>query len=261
MVVNAGVRARLHVDQELDTGQFINLSGNQSHYLKNVLRLAPDAEVALFNGKDGEWLARIDRVSQGSISLEVRRLLRAQAVEPELWLMFAPIKRARLDIIVQKAVELGVSRLIPIFTERTEVKRLNLVRHRANIVEAAEQCERLTLPEIVEPRAIFDVLANFPGDGCILVCVERGDADPIHQVLQEDLASVGRFAILCGPEGGFSDTELDAFGKLSFIRFVSLGPRILRAETAVISAVTCWQVTLGDWRRRPPMRDFNLAAS
>lgn len=256
MIVSAGVRARLHVDQELDTGQFINLCGNQPHYLKHVLRLAPGAEVALFNGKDGEWLARIDRLSRGSISLEVRQLVRAQAVEPELWLMFAPIKRARLDILVQKAVELGVSRLVPVFTERTEVKRLNLDRHRANIVEAAEQCERLTLPEIVEPKAIFEVLADFPKDRRLLACVERGDADPIHQVLEEDPAYAERSAIFCGPEGGFADTELDAFGKLSFIRFVSLGPRILRAETAAISAVTCWQVKLGDWRRRPPIRDF-----
>ena len=256
MVVNAGVSARLHVDQMLDTGRSIDLSRHQSHYFKNVLRLSLGAEVALFNGRDGEWLARIDRVSRNSISLVVRRLLQAQTVEPDLWLLFAPIKRARLDILVQKAVELGVSRLIPVYTERTEVKRLNLERHRANIVAAAEQCERLTIPEIVEAQAISETLADFSRDHCLLVCVERGHADPIHQVLQEDPACAERCAIFCGPEGGFTDTELDAFGKLSFIRYVSLGPRILRAETAAIAAVTCWQAALGDWRRRPPDRDL-----
>jgi len=250
--VTGVVRARLYVDQELDQGRSVGLSANQSHYLKHVLRLSPGAEVALFNGRDGEWRARIDDISRGSGALSVGQQMRAQTAEPDLWLLFAPIKRARLDFLVQKSVELGVSHLVPVFTERTEVKRLNLERHEANVIEAAEQCERLTLPRIVEPRTVGETLAAFPKDRRLLVCAERGEASPIHQVLQTDSDCAERCAILCGPEGGFSDTELDAFAKLSFIRFVSLGPRILRAETAAISAVTCWQAALGDWRRRPP---------
>ena len=256
MTVTTGVRARLYVDQALDAGRSVDLSANQSHYLNHVLRLGPGAEVALFNGKDGEWRARIETIRRNAGSLGVETQTRPQVTEPDLWLLFAPIKRARLDMLVQKAVELGVSRLVPVLTERTEVKRLNADRHRSNLIEAAEQCERMTLPEIVEPRVISEVLSDFPTDRRLLVCAERGHAEPINEMLEDDTGEADRCAILCGPEGGFAETELDALQKLSFIRFVSLGPRILRAETAAISAVTCWQAALGDWRRRPPDRDL-----
>lgn len=252
MTIGGNARARLYVEHELSGDRSVGLTSEQAHYLKHVLRLDRDARVALFNGRDGEWISRVDTIGRGWGSLVVEERLRDQIEEPDLWLMFAPIKRARLDFLVQKAVELGVSRIVPVFTERTEVKRLNLERHRANVIEAAEQCERLTLPVFSEPSKLDEALSVFPTDRQLLVCAERGDAAPLDEVLRTPGNEGKSHAFLCGPEGGFSQTELDAFGKLSFIRFVSLGPRILRAETAAIAAVSCWQAVLGDWRRRPP---------
>jgi len=251
MTTGRDASARLYVEHDLGEGRSVGLTAEQAHYLKHVLRLAAGAQVALFNGRDGEWMSRIDTIGRGAGSLWVEEHLRDQVAEPDLWLLFAPIKRARLDFLVQKVVELGVSRISPIYTERTEVKRLNLERHRANVIEAAEQCERLTLPEFTEPCPLAVALENFQSDRQLLVCAERGEAMPLDALLHEPEAEGRSYAFLCGPEGGFSQTELDAFAKLSFIRVVSLGPRILRAETAAVSAVACWQAALGDWRRRP----------
>lgn len=252
MTTGCDTSARLYVEHDLDKGRSIGLTAAQAHYLKHVLRLSAGARVSLFNGRDGEWMSRIDTIGRGWGSLKVEEHLRDQADEPDLWLLFAPIKRARLDFLVQKAVELGVSRISPVYTERTEVKRLNLERHRTNVIEAAEQCERLSLPEFTEPCGLAAALETFPSNRQLLVCAERGDAMPLDALLHEPQSKGVSHAFLCGPEGGFSQTELDGLGKLSFIRFVSLGPRILRAETAALSAVACWQAVLGDWRRRPP---------
>ena len=252
MTTGRDASARLYVEHDLGEGRPVGLTAAQAHYLKHVLRLSTGARVVLFNGRDGEWMSCIDTIGRGAGSLWVEEHLRDQVAEPDLWLLFAPIKRARLDFLVQKVVELGVSRISPIYTERTEVKRLNLERHRANVIEAAEQCERLTLPEFTEPCPLAVALENFQSDRQLLVCAERGEAMPLNELLHEPEAEGISYAFLCGPEGGFSQTELDGFAKLSFIRFVSLGPRILRAETAALSAVACWQAALGDWRRRPP---------
>lgn len=254
MTISGGAKARLFVEDDLGEGRSVGLSAAQAHYLNHVLRLASGAAITLFNGRDGEWISRIGAIGRRTGSLEVEMQLRPQEPDPELWLLFAPIKRARLDFLVQKSVELGVSRIMPVLTERTEVRRLNIERHRANAIEAAEQCERLTVPVFDAPRGLGDVLADFPAERSLLVCAERGPAPPLPEVLEREPAD-GRGAILCGPEGGFSQTELDALAKLTFIRFVSLGPRILRAETAAVSAMACWQAATGDWRRRPPQRD------
>jgi 16S rRNA (uracil1498-N3)-methyltransferase len=255
MTSSGSARARLYTEGDLADGRAIELTAAQAHYLKNVLRLSPGAPIALFNGRDGEWMSHIASLSRngGLLALDARS--RAQTVEPDLWLLFAPIKRARLDFLIQKAVELGVSRLLPVLTGHTDVNRLNADRHRANVIEAAEQCERLSLPDVADACALGDVLAGFPGDRRLLICAEKGEALPLMDVLSAPDRGAGRWAILCGPEGGFSQTELDGFAKLSFITFVSLGPRILRAETAALSAVACWQAALGDWRRRPPDRE------
>ena len=252
MTTGRDASARLYVEHDLGEGRSAGLTAAQAHYLKHVLRLSAGARVTLFNGRDGEWMSRIDTIGRGWGSLEIEEHLRDQMDEPDLWLLFAPIKRARLDFLVQKAVELGVSRISPVYTDRTEVKRLNLERHRANVIEAAEQCERLTLPEFTEQCPLAAALEEFPSNRQLLVCAERGDATPLEVLLHEPEAKGRSYAFLCGPEGGFSQTELDDFAKLSFIRFVSLGPRILRAETAALSAVACWQAAVGDWRRRPP---------
>lgn len=242
-------KARLYVEEDLGSAVTVGLAAAQAHYLRHVLRLGSGDVVALFNGRDGEWHARIDGFGRGWCSLVVETQTRQQGTEPDIWLMFAPIKRARLDFLVQKAVELGASRLQPVMTRYTDVKRVNVERLRANVAEAAEQCERTTLPTVGEALPLSAVLADWSAERRILLCAETGPARPIHDVLTatETAGPAAGWAILTGPEGGFEASELDALGKLPFVTAVSLGPRILRAETAALSALVCWQSVLGDW--------------
>lgn len=242
-------KARLFVEDDLGDGLTVGLAAAQAHYLQHVMRLGSGDMIALFNGRDGEWHARIDGFGRGWCSLVVEVQTRPQGTEPDIWLLFAPIKRARLDFLVQKAVELGASMLQPVMTHHTDVKRVNVERLRANVAEAAEQCERTTLPVVGEAQPLSTVLADWPAARRILLCAEAGPAQPIHHVLTADAASGSQadWAILTGPEGGFASSELDALGKLPFVTPVSLGPRILRAETAALSALVCWQSVLGDW--------------
>ena len=227
---------------------------DQAHYLAHVLRLAPGDPVALFNGRDGEWLAHIDAVGKKSAVLAVGRQLRPQAPEPDLWLVFAPVKRAPLDFLVQKATELGVSALMPAITRRTVVERIKRERMEANAIEAAEQCERLTLPRVDDARALSQILDSWPPERRILLCAEAGTAAPISEFLRE--CDPGEpWAVLTGPEGGFEQTELDLLRKFPNVSAVGLGPRILRADTAALAALSCWQAVLGDWRDRPPGRN------
>lgn len=244
------VKARLYVPDDLDAGQIIGLAAAQAHYLRHVMRVEPSEHVALFNGRDGEWRARVDGFGRGWCSLALDEQMRPQAAESDIWLAFAPIKRARLDFLVQKAVELGVSSLQPVLTQFTDVRRVNTDRMAANVVEAAEQCERLTLPPVCEPKELAELLADWPKARRLLVCAESGDADPLHRVLDAARASSAetQWGLMTGPEGGFASSELDVLRKLPFVTPVSLGPRILRAETAAISALACWQAVLGDWQ-------------
>jgi 16S rRNA (uracil1498-N3)-methyltransferase len=238
--------ARLHVAADLAGGLSVTLDSAQAHYLKTVLRLAPGAVVALFNGRDGEWLGRVDGFGKGTGSVTLLEQRRPQEPEPDLWLVFAPIKRARIDFLAEKATELGVSELRPVYTGRTVVGRINLARLRANAIEAAEQTERLTVPELREPENLAALLAHWPAERRLLLCDESGAAAPIAQVLQE--AASGRWAVLVGPEGGFAETELDALRKLPFVCSVGLGPRVLRADTAALAALAVVQALIGDWR-------------
>lgn len=240
-------KARLYVAENLAAARTVGLESGQAHYLRHVMRLGPGESVALFNGRDGEWLARIDGFGRGRCSLIVGERTRPQRPEPDPWLAFAPIKRARLDFLVQKAVELGASRLMPVTTRHTNVSRVNLDRIRTNAAEAAEQCERLTLPEVAEVRALQDMLADWPASRRLLLCAEAGPAEPVDRVLRSAVAEPLAWGIITGPEGGFSTEELDAFEKFPFVTAISLGPRILRAETAALAALSCWQSVLGDW--------------
>lgn len=251
--MNARPRTRLFVDAPLAAGQQVSLSRDRAHYLGHVLRLGPGSAVALFNGRDGEWLARIESLGRRDATLSVVERRREQAPEPDLWLVFAPVKKSPLDFLVQKATELGVSTLMPAMTRRTVVERVRVERLEANAMEAAEQCERLSVPRIAAPAALSQIVETWPVERRILLCAEAGDALPINDVLRE--APPGSpWAVLCGPEGGFDEMELDALRKLPFVSAVGLGPRILRADTAAIAALACWQATLGDWRDRPPGR-------
>lgn len=249
--MNRSATTRLFVETDLAAGIAVTLGREQAHYLRNVLRLEPGAVVALFNGRDGEWLAEIDALGKADGVLRPTKRTRAQdhALGPAL--MFAPVKKAALDYLVQKAVELGVSALHPVLSDRTNVGRVNLDRLRANVREAAEQCGRLTLPVITEPRPLTAAVAAEAGTGAVYWCAEAGDARPIAEALR-DAAGEPAPVFLVGPEGGFSPSELDALRNNTLITPISLGPRILRAETAAVAALVCWQSVRGDWQARPP---------
>ncbi len=239
---------RLYVAAGLVSSAKIELDRAQAHYLRSVLRLGTGASVAVFNATDGEWLCRVSEIGKGA-SLAVERQLREAEPEADtdLWLMFAPIKRAPLDWLVEKATELGVAALLPVWTRRTQVERVNLDRLRAHAVEAAEQSERLSVPELRAPEPLDRLLAAWPGERRLIVCDESGAGEPISAAAAR--LPPGPVALLVGPEGGFDETELDAFGKLSFVTRVGLGPRVLRAETATLAAVAVFQAIAGDWRR------------
>src|SRR5271169_504229 len=240
---------RLHLIAGLAAGREIELEPAQAHYLRSVLRLGPGAALAVFNAEDGEWLCRIAGIGTKGVRLTAERQLRSPEPggEPDLWLVFAPIKRARLDWLVEKTTELGVTALLPVWTARTHVERVNLDRLRAHAVEAAEQSERLSVPELRAPERLDRLLAAWPGERRLVVCDESGAGEPISAAAAR--LPPGPVALLVGPEGGFDETELDAIGKLSFVTRVGLGPRVLRAETATLAAVAVFQAIAGDWRR------------
>lgn len=219
---------------------------DQAHYLIHVMRAHKGSEVVLFNGCDGEWLACITDVCRRGCTLTVRKWLRPQGAEgADVWLLFAPIKQLRLDLLTEKACELGVSVLWPLFTRHTAVARVNTDRLHLHVVEAAEQCGRLTVPE-VRPLATLDqALAIWPSNRRLIVCGEVGSGESIAVALAA--LGPGPVAILVGPEGGWAKTELDLLRILPFAKQVGLGSRSLRTETAALAALACWQALCGDW--------------
>ncbi len=246
---------RLYVPDDLAAGALLGLAPPQAHYLRSVLRLAGGAEIALFNGRDGEWRGRIDGIGKGWCSIAIGEQTRRQRAEPDLWLVFAPVKRARIDYLVEKATELGVAELHPVWTARTIVERINLERLQANAIEAAEQTERLAVPRVEPPEKLPTLLGRWKATRRLIVCDERGRAPPIAEiVLGLRDAITGGAAMLVGPEGGFTETELDALANLPFVSHVGLGPRVLRADTAALAALAVFQALVGDWaadRRNP----------
>jgi 16S rRNA (uracil1498-N3)-methyltransferase len=248
---SARPRTRLFVAADLTAGTSVGLPASQAHYVRSVLRLEAGAPVALFNGRDGEWLGRLDAVGKGWCSVAVEMRSREQTAEPDLWLVFAPVKRARIDYIAEKATELGVSALLPVITERTVVDRVNTERLLANAIEAAEQTERLTVPEVRPPERLGALLRSWPVSRRLILCDESGRAPPLAEVAA-GLPSDAPLAILVGPEGGFAPAELDALRNLPFVNPAALGPRVLRAETAALAALAVVQALLGDWRTARP---------
>lgn len=242
---------RLYTEQNLASDQAVALTAAQAHYLRNVMRANVGDDVLLFNGRDGEWLARIDTIRKGAGILLPQHQCRPQRPEPGPWLLFAPLKRAPLDFLVQKAVELGAAALQPVQTANTNTSRINFDRMQANATEAAEQCERVTVPEVRPVEKYTFLLENWPKDRYLLVCAEFGAAKPITLTLR-DAPPDSAWGILTGPEGGFLPSELELIRNRPYTRMVSLGPRILRAETAAIAALTCWQSVLGDWHEERP---------
>jgi 16S rRNA (uracil1498-N3)-methyltransferase len=245
-VKEAGGRTRLFVDAPLEPGGMVTLDEGQSHYLLHVLRAKMGDRMLLFNGLDGEWQGEIAAVSKRGVTVTVRARTGPQAGAPDIWLVFAPVKKTPSDYLVQKATELGVRKLQPLFTRRTIVTRLNRERLLANAVEAAEQSARLTVPEIGEPLGLEKLLDQWPSGRRLFFCDEGGDAGPIAQAARE--AGEEPCAILTGPEGGFEAQERAILRSQAFVTPVSLGPRILRADTAALAALAIWQSVRGDWR-------------
>lgn len=236
----------MHVTADLASGAEVAVEGAQAHYLFTVMRLGEGAELRLFNGRDGEWQARVGRAAKRSGLLECSERLRAQQVPPDLWLLFAPLKKRRTDFVAEKACELGCRRLMPVFTRFTNAERVNRDRLSAHAVEAAEQCGLLSVPEVSEPAPLGRVLDDWPDGRRLLFCDERGEGPPAATALAD--AGPGPWAVLIGPEGGFAPEEAAALADRPFAHAVSLGPRILRADTAAVAALALVQATVGDWR-------------
>jgi len=290
-----GGKVRLYVEAALAEGARIGAKPAQAHYLLHVMRARAGDRLSLFNGRDGEWLVRIAEVTKRSCDFICERQARKQEGTPDLWLCFAPIKKTPADYVSQKATELGGSVLQPVMTRRTIVSRVNLERLRANAIEAAEQSDRLTVPEVRASVSLERLLASWPAERRLLFCDEAGEAPPIAEMLalypplqregriaqqsgegsgpsdsddphparmfanalpRASLSAptspfqgeVSSWAILTGPEGGFDPAERDVIRKHPLVIPVSLGPRILRADTAALAALSVWQALCGDWR-------------
>ena len=242
-------KIRLFVEFALSGSGAITLDKEQSHYLVNVMRVKEGAAIIVFNGRDGEWQARVGVLHKKATSLILETQLRTQEKEPDLWLAFAPIKKGRLYFMVQKATEMGVSHMIPMMTRYTNVDRMKVERLRANALEAAEQCDRLQVPTVTDLTKLEDVLNAWPDDRMIMFCDEdlsgRSAIDALSAADSKE--SPKPWGIFIGPEGGFDPDERALIKAHKNTVVVSLGPRILRADTAAIAALSLWQTALGDW--------------
>jgi 16S rRNA (uracil1498-N3)-methyltransferase len=241
---------RLYIEAPLTGGQGLGLQPAQTNYLRNVLRLKAGAPVLVFNGRDGEWRATLTERGKRALALEIGEQTRPQTRPLDLHYLFAPLKHARLDYMVQKAVEMGASRLQPILTRHTQVARVNLDRMRANAIEAAEQCGILTLPEIAAPVSLERMLAEREPTRLLVFCDEDAEVrDPVAALagVRPQVAPPA-LAVLIGPEGGFAADERGALLRAPNIVRLALGPRILRADTAAVAALTLVAAVLGDWR-------------
>jgi 16S rRNA (uracil1498-N3)-methyltransferase len=239
---------RLYVDAPLGDGAAVALDKARANYLVNVLRLKAGGEVLVFNGRDGEWRAALAGEGRKGAELQVVARARAQTTASDLLYLFAPLKHARLDYMVQKAVEMGVGALKPVFTARTQASRVNLDRMRANVIEAAEQCGILNLPAVLPDEDFAPALASLEPDRLVVFCDEDAPiADPV-EALRQAQGARAKLAVVVGPEGGFSDEErARVLARPNCLR-VSLGPRVLRADTAAVAILALVQAAVGDWR-------------
>jgi 16S rRNA (uracil1498-N3)-methyltransferase len=239
---------RLFVPEALQDGALVRPSADQAHYLVGVMRRGAGDEILLFNGRDGEWKAALTAVSKRGCDLAVLKQTRAQETGPDLELVIALVRRARLETIVEKAAELGAARVQLVTTRFTNADHTNVQRLQAIAVEASEQTGRLDAPQVLAPVKLDKLLDGWR-DRRLMFCDEAGDAAPVAEALKAFAPQPPAFSILIGPEGGFSPEERDRLRASPFVVPVNLGPRILRADTAAISALTLWQAALGDWRQ------------
>lgn len=244
-MTEAPAKVRLFVDAPLRAGAEVALGREQARYLFAVMRLKARAPVAVFNGRDGEWRAEVAATGRAG-RLTALAQSAPQRVPPDIWLLFAPLKKARTDFVVEKATELGAARLVPVFTRHTNAERLRADRLARIAVEAAEQCGETHVPAIAEPQRLSALLDRWEPGRRLVFCDEGRTARPAASVLAA--AQPGPWAILVGPEGGFAPDEAERLRGLPFVQPVTLGPRVLRADTAALAALALWQASLGDWR-------------
>jgi 16S rRNA (uracil1498-N3)-methyltransferase len=240
-----GGKLRLYVEAALGEGVPVRLEDGQAHYLLHVMRAKAGDRLNLFNGRDGEWLASVSETAKRSCTVTCERRIAPQEMVPDLWLVFAPVKKTPADYLTQKATELGVRVLQPVITRRTIVTRVNTERMAANAVEAAEQSGRVSVPEVREPMAFDKLLAAWSADRRIVFCDEGGDCPSIAEALRP--LPDAPTAVFVGPEGGFDPAERAALRAMAQAIPVSLGKRILRADTAALAALAVWQAIKGDW--------------
>ncbi|MEM5517375.1 16S rRNA (uracil(1498)-N(3))-methyltransferase [Henriciella sp. AS95] len=248
---------RIFVSLPLSAGSHVQLDENQGKYLTRVMRLSDGAMVRLFNGKDGEWRASLSQASGKKVFVIPEEQTRPQVAAPDLTLMFAPLKKTRTDFVVEKACELGVQHIQPVMTERTQSSRVRSDRLQSVVIEAAEQTERMDVPIVADDVSLFSALDGWDPARMLYYCDEAGEAKPMAQTLAE--TEFGPAGVLIGPEGGFSENERRRIRSLPFVVPVTLGPRILRAETAAVAALTLWQSMVGDWREHPYLPDSRIA--
>ncbi|MFV0512355.1 MAG: 16S rRNA (uracil(1498)-N(3))-methyltransferase [Jhaorihella sp.] len=239
-------KIRLYVDHPLGAGQTVPLNRDQAHYLFGVMRLSAGDGVALFNGRDGEWLAEVAAAGKRGGELAARVQTRPLQAPPDLWLLFAPIKKARTDFIVEKAAEMGAARIVPVQTDFTNAERIRRDRLQAHAVEAAEQCGGTFVPEVADLMRLDRLIDAWPEGRQLLFCDEAEAGRSLAPAKDADGAAP--WAILIGPEGGFSAAERAWLRDLPFAHVATLGPRILRADTAAVAALALWQQRFGDWR-------------
>ena len=247
MTISKG-KARLYVENELSPNVQFVLDKDQAHYLNRVMRCNAGDPIDVFNGQDGEWQCHISQISKANAELTVNIQTRRQISTNGPWLAFAPVKKTRTDFIVEKATELGVSALIPIFTVNTATSRVNAERLQAIAIEAAEQCRRLDVPKVHSAQTLQSFLDGPLLNRTLFVLNETGNGRPLPTIIKSEKKTPDACFVV-GPEGGFQTTELDALGKLPFVTMGGVGPRILRAETAALAALSCWQALTGAWGR------------
>jgi 16S rRNA (uracil1498-N3)-methyltransferase len=246
MAVHDFASQRLFVDHAIAGSARIPCTPEQASYLRSVLRLGDGDEILIFNGRDGEWRARLIAEGKRGAALEAQSLVRAQTGGPDITYLFAPLKRTRLDYMVQKATELGVARLVPVLTRHTVAERVNTERMRANAIEAAEQCGILRVPEVADPVKLQTLLKDWESTRTLIFCDETAEQSSPLAALAD--LPAGPLAVLIGPEGGFSPDEREMIRAVPQAKAISLGPRIMRADTAAVAALALVNAALGDWR-------------
>lgn len=236
---------RLYIKEELNLNKNVSVDENQAHYLRNVVKYSVGDELYCFDNKNGEFLCVVKELSKKNAVLEVKEKIQDFSVSPDIWLLFAPLKKDNTDFVIQKATELGCRKIIPVITKHTITNNVKIERYIAQSIEASEQCRRTDLPEISLQQDLKSVLNSWDSTRILFFMDETLESNNFLNVLREN--PIEKAAILVGPEGGFSDDEIKLLKSLSFCKGATLGPRILRAETAVLASLSCWQLISGDW--------------